>query len=69
MAKWRKVLQKLIAIGYTKGVMSKHRTIYNCPCPNHEHPVGVETNHLCDEAYPYDYKRKLGPHLKDFGKV
>jgi len=64
--RWRQVEQKLKDIGFTEGAMSKHRTIWNCPCPSHEHAVGVE-NHPSKEAYIHDYKRKLGPHRKDFG--
>lgn len=66
--KWRQIEKKLKKIGFCKGEKSKHRTIWNCPCPTKEHPVGVE-NHPNKEAYPYDYKKKLGPHLKDFGKI
>lgn len=65
---WRQIEQKLRDIGFTRGEQSKHRKIMLCPCPNHEHSVGVE-NHPSKEAYPKDYKRKLGPHLKDFGKI
>jgi hypothetical protein len=67
---WRQIEKKLRKIGYTKGESSRHRTIWNCPClsPNNEHAVGVG-NHPNQEAYPNDYKRKLGPHLKDFGKI
>lgn len=66
--KWRQIEKKLRRIGFTKGEMSTHRTIWNCPCADKSHAVGVE-NHPAKEAYPYDYKRKLGPHLKDFGKI
>lgn len=68
MAKWRQVEQKLKKIGFTDGERSKHRKIMLCPCPNHEHSVGV-MNHPDQEAYIFDYKRKLGLHLADFGKV
>lgn len=66
--KWRQVEKKLRALGFTKGATSRHRTIWNCPCASHEHAVGVE-NHPSSEAYIFDYKRKLGIHLDDFGKV
>lgn len=65
---WRQVAQRLRKIGYSEGPSTRHRTIYNCPCPNHDHPVGVG-HHPTQEAFPNDYKRKLGPHLKDFGKI
>lgn len=66
--KWKQIERRLKKIGYSKGEKSNHRTIWNCPCFNKEHPVGVE-NHPSKEAYPYDYKRKLGPHLKQFGHI
>ncbi|OGE00047.1 hypothetical protein A3J17_05170 [Candidatus Curtissbacteria bacterium RIFCSPLOWO2_02_FULL_40_11] len=62
---WRQVERKLRKINYTKGERSKERIIYNCPCPDKSHPVGVGL-HPSQEAYPHDYKRKLGPHLDDF---
>lgn len=65
---WRQIARKLKKIGFLEGERSKHRTIWNCPCLTKDHPVGVE-NHPNEEAYPHDYKRKLGPHLKDFGKA
>ena len=64
--KWRQVEQRLRNCGFTIGTQSKHRTIWNCPCPHHEHAVGVE-NHPSNEAYIFDYKRKLGPHRECFG--
>lgn len=65
---WRQIERKLRRMGFTPGITTRHRTIWNCPCPTKEHAVGVE-NHPNKEAYPYDYKRKLGPHLKEFGKI
>ncbi len=65
--KWPQVEKRLRAIGFIEGERTKHHKIMLCPCPNHEHSVGVE-NHPTKEAYIFDYKRKLGPHLKDFGK-
>lgn len=63
---WRQVEQRLRKIGYTKGEESKERTIWNCPCEDKAHPVGVG-KHPSKEAYFFDYKRKLGPHKKAFG--
>lgn len=65
---WKSIEKKLRRCGFTKGEKSRHRTIWNCPCTTMEHAVGVE-NHPNKEAYPYDYKRKLGPHLECFGKI
>ena len=65
---WRQVSKKLRKVGYTEGARSNERTIWNCPCPDKIHPVGV-INHPSKEAFPFDYKRKLGPHLKSFGKI
>ena len=66
--KWRQVEKRLRRIGYKEGERSRERTIWNCPCPGMVHPVGVG-NHPSQEAYPWDYKRKLGSHLKAFGKI
>lgn len=64
--RWREVAQRLTKIGFAPGTRSKHRLMYNCPCNDGQaHPVGVE-NHPSKEAYPLDYKRKLGPHWDDF---
>ena len=62
---WRQVAKKLRKIGYAEGVRTRERTIYNCPCENKAHPVGV-INHPSKEAYPWDYKKKMGPHWKNF---
>lgn len=64
--KWREVAQKLVKLKYTKGRKGTHFLIYNCPCPNNDHPVGV-TNHLPDECRLMgQVKRQLGPHFEDF---
>ena len=65
---WKQIEKRLKKCGYTKGEQSNHRTIWNCDCPTKEHAVGVE-NHPTKEAYPYDYNRKMGPHLKCFGRI
>lgn len=67
--KWREVARKLVKSKFTKGRKSRHYQIYNCPCSNKEHPVGV-TNHLPDECRQMgNVKRQLGPHLDNFLRV
>jgi len=65
---WRQIEKRLRQMKFLKGEKSTHRTLWICPCPSREHVVGVE-NHPSKEAYPHDYKRKLGLHLKEFGKI
>lgn len=64
--KWREVAKKLTKIKYSPGKKERHYLIYNCPCSNKEHPVGV-TNHLPDECKQMgNVKRQLGPHYEEF---
>jgi len=68
MAKWRELEKRLRKLGFIRGESTRHHTIYNCPCKGSPHSVGIE-NHPNKEAYAYDFKRKLGPHLEEFGKI
>lgn len=66
--KWRQIENRLRKIHYSPGERSSERVIWNCPCLNKAHPVSVGL-HPSKEAYPFDLKRQLGPHLKQFGHV
>ncbi len=69
--KWREVIKKLRKIKYREGRRTRHYTIWNCPCETNAgnaHPVGVG-NHLTEDCRFKDFKRQLGPHLKEFGKI
>lgn len=63
---WKQISKKLKKIKYTFGVRNSEREIWNCPCINHDHPVSVGV-HPTNEAYPFDLKKQLGPHRKEFG--
>lgn len=61
--------RKLTRIKFTKGKKTTHYQIYNCPCPDSDHPVGV-TNHLPGECRQIGHvKRQLGIHAEDFQKA
>jgi len=62
------IIKRLKRIGYKPGVSTRHTQIWNCPCPDMSHPVGVG-HHPARESYFKGYKKQLGPHLKDFGKI
>lgn len=62
------ISKRLKKIGYIQGTRTRHYTIWNCSCENKLHPVGVG-NHPSRESYFKGYKKQLGPHLKDFGKI
>ena len=65
--RWNEVIKRLKKIKFTPGYRTRHFTIWNCPCPNMNHPVGVG-NHGSEEARFGGFKKQLGPHLDEFGK-
>lgn len=65
--RWNEVIKRLKKIKYSPGDRKTHYTVWNCPCSDMSHPVGVG-NHQTEEARFEGFKRQLGPHLKDFGK-
>ena len=68
--RWNEVVKKIKKIGYKKGVRTRHKTIWNCPCPIEEgtHPVGVG-NQPSKECHFEGLKSQLGPHKNEFGKT
>jgi len=39
--RWNEIIKKLKKLKYTEGHRTRHYTIWNCSCPNKDHPVGV----------------------------
>lgn len=66
--RWNEVIKKLKKIKYKEGTRTRHYTIWNCSCQDKNHPVGVG-NHLTEECRFGGFKRQLGPHAKEFGKI
>lgn len=62
------IAKRLKKIGYIEGARVRHYTIWNCPCADKSHPVGVG-NQPAKESYFKGYKKQLGLHARDFGKV
>jgi len=62
------IIKRLKKIGFTKGRTSRHSTMWNCPCSEKNHVVGVG-NHPSDECWflPQVHKR-LGPHIGEFNQ-
>jgi len=66
--KWNEIIKKIKKIGYSEGKRVTHCTIWNCPCPSKEHPVGLG-NHPSEECRFSGLKRQLGPHAAEIGLV
>ncbi len=64
--KWSEIIKKIKKVKYTPGKKVTHYTIWNCPCPNKAHPVGIG-NHLTEECRFGGLKRQLGSHAKEIG--
>ena len=67
--KWSKVTQKLTRIKYIKWRKATHFTIWNCPCGDKVHPVGIGNNPAKECRLGGYLKRQLGPHYEDFLKA
>ena len=64
--KWSKVIQKITRIHYVKYRKATHFTIWNCPCFDKAHPLGVGNNPAKECRLENQLKRRLGPHYQDF---
>jgi len=62
------IIKRLKKIGYKEGTRVTHYTFWNCPCKENAHPVGVG-NQPSKESYFKGYKKQLGSHAKEFGKI
>ncbi len=45
MSRYNEIVEKLKAIGFTKGKTTLHFVYWICPCPTHEHVVPLVANH------------------------